>query len=235
MSMCKSHKRHMVERSCFVATVWRRETPKKWRSSNLLYAAQKWERRGCWGWEWRLERKSKRAVKQRKKRETLLMRAQHRRRLNVTNGSAKREGEWQGDTGFMRQVLRCGGSIQYFPSDSAPTANQTQMRNTNTCTVAQKLQCNPGIFPSSVFFPLSMASPPPVALIVHRALKEDLWLAVIKGHVAVHHTISSQNGFPVCTGCNDGLRPTLVFVIQLGPSSCWCAMSCHAPLLSWAT
>lgn len=92
--------------------------------------------------------------RKKKKKETLLMRAQHRRRLNVTNGSAKREGEWQGDTGFMRQVLRCGGSIQYFPSDSAPTANQTQMRNTNTCTVAQKLQCNPGIFPSHVFFSL---------------------------------------------------------------------------------
>lgn len=103
------------------------------------------------------------------------MRAQHRRRLNVTNGSAKREGEWQGDTGFMRQVLRCGGSIQYFPSDSAPTANQTQMRNTNTCTVAQKLQCNPGIFPSQGFFFLSTPSPPPVALIVHWALKTFGW------------------------------------------------------------
>lgn len=42
---------------------------------------------------------------------------------------------------------------------------------------------------------------------------EDLWLAVIKGHVAVHHSISSQNGFPVCTGCDDGLRSTLMVVI----------------------
>lgn len=61
------------------------------------------------------------------------------RRLDVTNGRAKRVGERQGDAGFTRQVPRRGGSIQYFPSDSAPAANQTQMRNTNTRTTAQKL------------------------------------------------------------------------------------------------
>ena len=67
--------------------------------------------------------------------------APHRgaRRPNVTSGRAKREGEWQGDAGFTRQVPRRWGSIQCFPSDSAPATNQTQMRNTNTCTVAQKL------------------------------------------------------------------------------------------------
>lgn len=68
-----------------------------------------------------------------------MMSGQHRRRLNVTDGRAKNDMRGGGDTGFMRQVLRCGGSIRYFPSDSAPTANQTQMRNTNTCTVAQNL------------------------------------------------------------------------------------------------
>lgn len=49
----------------------------------------------------------------------------------------------------MRQVLKCvgvcarvcEGGIQYFPSDSASTTNQTQMRNTNTHTVAPRLNC----------------------------------------------------------------------------------------------
>lgn len=42
----------------------------------------------------------------------------------------------------MRQVLRrgggVGGGVPYFPSDSASTTNQTQMRNTNTLTGAFK-------------------------------------------------------------------------------------------------
>lgn len=54
-------------------------------------------------------------------------------------GELKEKANDRGDVGFMRQVLRCRGSIRYFPSDSTPTANQSQMRNTNTRTVARRL------------------------------------------------------------------------------------------------
>lgn len=66
---------------------------------------------------------------QRRGKKKSMTSGQQTRKLNVSDG---REGAMT--EGFMRQVQRCGGGqgFQYFPSDSASTTNQTQMRNTNT-------------------------------------------------------------------------------------------------------
>ncbi len=164
------------------------------------------------------------------------------RRLDVTNGRAKRVGEWQGDGEFTRQVLRRGGSIQYFPSDSAPAANQTQMRNTNTCIAAQKLYngaCFVILELFQAFFLLSSVASSSCTYgkaCTQCPLKEWLWSGMIEEDVVVHHTKLLQNGsVRLCTGCDDGLRPTPVSAAQLVSSSCWCRTSWHAPLLSIAT
>lgn len=100
----------------------------------------------------------------------------------------------------MRQVARCGGSIRYFPSDSAPTANQTQMRNTNTCAVAQNLYNWPN---SSFLFSFLSSFSSSVTHTHARALEGGgPWSVVIKEDAAVHRAVLLPNA--PCAGCDDG-------------------------------
>lgn len=74
----------------------------------------------------------------------LMMSGQQTKKLNVTDGRAKREGGMTEGRGIYETSAEGGGVVvgfQYFPSDSASTTNQTQTRNTNTHTVAHRLNC----------------------------------------------------------------------------------------------